>query len=224
MSRVRLLVMVTAVALVVGAGAMLIGTDRFDAAASPQAARTMLDELPVKGRAPKTGYTRSQFGKAWDDDVSVAGGHNGCRTREDILRRDLTNVVLLPGGCRVLTGTLVDVYTGRTVQFVRGQSTSVLVQIDHVVPLSDAWQKGAQQWSADKRRDFANDPRNLQAVEGAVNEQKHDGDAASWLPPNKAYRCTYVERQIVVKNVYGLWVTQAEKNAMARVLASCAAA
>ena len=102
-----------------------------------------------------------------------------------------------------------------------GEDTSALVQIDHVVALSDAWQKGAAGWTAVKRIEFANDPRNLQAVSGAVNQQKSDGDAATWLPPNKSYRCTYVSRQIEVKKSYGLWVTPAERDAMSRVLASC---
>ncbi|WP_201406455.1 HNH endonuclease family protein, partial [Mycobacterium intracellulare] len=77
------------------------------------------------------------------------------------------------------------------------------VQIDHVVALSDAWQKGAQQWDAGQRRNFANDPINLQATIASVNEQKGDGDAATWLPPNKSYRCTYVSRIVDVKSTYG---------------------
>lgn len=95
------------------------------------------------------------------------------------------------------------------------------MQIDHIVALSDAWQKGAQQIDEQTRRNFANDPLNLQAVDGPTNGQKSDGDAATWLPPNKAYRCTYVTRQFEVKLKYGLWMTQAEKNAIARELASC---
>lgn len=184
-------------------------------------AAEQLAGLEVKGRAPKTGYRRAEFGTAWDDNVSVEFGRNGCRTREDILQRDLRDIVLHDDGCRVMTGTLDDPYTGRTMPFVRGQDTSAQVQIDHVVALSDAWQKGAQQWSAETRRDFANDPRNLQAVEGRVNQQKGDGDAATWLPPDRSYRCTYVSRQIEVKAGYGLWVTAAEKEAMERVLATC---
>ncbi|MBE7161897.1 MAG: DUF1524 domain-containing protein, partial [Williamsia herbipolensis] len=190
------------------------------------AALATLETLPVKGRAPKTGYSRTQFGQAWSDDVDVAFGHNGCDTRNDILRRDLTGVVARPGtrDCVVLSGTLADPYTGRSIPFTRGERTSEAVQIDHVVALSDAWQKGAQQLSADERRDFANDPRNLQATDGPTNQQKGDGDAATWLPPNRTFRCTYVERQITVKSVYRLWVTSAEKDAMTRVLMSCGGA
>lgn len=187
----------------------------------PPSVRQALAELPVKGRAPKTGYARARFGKAWDDDVDVELGHNRCSTREDILRRDLTAEVINPDGCRVMSGLLADPYSGTTVPFIRGRATSALVQIDHVVALSDAWQKGAQQWTTAKRRDFANDPRNLQAVQGSVNQQKGSGDAATWLPPATAYRCTYVTRQIEVKRRYGLWVTTAERDAMTRVLNGC---
>lgn len=199
------------------------------AAADPVAAGPVadtlakLDSLPVKGRAPKTGYERALFGEAWTDDVTVADGRNGCDTRNDILRRDLIDVVLKPGsnGCAVLSGVLNDPYTATTVQFQRGPATSALVQVDHIVALSDAWQKGAQQWDEWTRRNFANDPRNLQATLGWVNQEKGDGDAATWLPPNVAYRCTFVTRIVDVKAAYGVWVTQAERDALARVLSTC---
>ncbi|MCZ4537949.1 excalibur calcium-binding domain-containing protein [Gordonia terrae] len=196
------------------------------AAPAANKALATLDTLEVKGRAPKTGYDRDLFGQAWTDDVNVDSGHNGCDTRNDILRRDLTDIVLKPGsnGCAVQSGTLADPYTGTTIPFVRGPQTSSAVQIDHVVALSDAWQKGAQQLSAAQRADFANDPRNLQATDGPINQQKGDGDAATWLPPNRSYRCTYVARQVEIKAAYQLWVTQAEKDAITRVLGSCGAA
>jgi hypothetical protein len=185
-------------------------------------AQAKLDGLPIKGRAPKTGYSRSQFGDAWSDDVSVAGGHNGCDTRSDVLREQLTDVVIKPGtaDCVVLSGVLNDPYTGTSVEYQRGQGSSNTVQIDHVVALSDAWQTGAQQLDEATRRNFANDPVNLQATLGWVNQQKGDSDAASWLPPNAAYRCMYVTRIVDVKALYGLWVTQAEHDAIARVLSS----
>lgn len=177
----------------------------------------------MKGRAPKTGYSRAQFGPAWTDDVSVAGGHNGCDTRNDLLTRDLTGITYKAGtrGCTVLTGTLHDPYTGHTISFTRGPRTSTAVQIDHVVALSNAWQTGAQQLGATGRQNLANDPRNLLAVDGPSNETKSDGDAATWLPPNKTFRCTYVSDQIAVKTAYHLWVTPPEKAAMTAVLAHC---
>ncbi|AMM31490.1 calcium-binding protein [Sinomonas atrocyanea] len=177
----------------------------------------LLATLPVKGRAPKTGYTRDQFGQAWVD-----VDHNGCDTRNDILKRDLTATAYTAGSrCRIASGTLNDPYTGKTIGFVRGNGTSTAVQIDHVVALSDAWQKGAQQLTAAQRTALANDPLNVLAVDGPTNEAKGDGDAATWLPPNKSYRCQYVARQVSVKATYSLWVTQAEHDAIARVLASC---
>jgi hypothetical protein len=209
------------------------GGDRDEAAApttsaspplsSPSSARIQLDTLVVKGQSPKTGYQRSEFGQAWTDDVNVPDGHNGCDTRNDILRRDLTAIVVRPGtrDCVVLSGVLADPYSGRTIDFLRGEKTSPAVQIDHVVALSDAWQKGAAQWDKATRTDFANDPTNLQATDGPTNQQKSNGDTATWLPPNKAYRCTYVSRQIDVKARYGLWVTAAEKDAMTKVLSTC---
>ena len=180
-----------------------------------QSALAVLATLEVKGRAAKTGYDRDQFGQRWLDT-----DHNGCDTRNDILARDLT-AETLSGPCKVLTGVLNDPYTATTINFARGQQTSADVQIDHVVALSDAWQKGAQQLTADQRATFANDPLNLLAVDGSANAQKRDGDAATWLPSNKAYRCSYVARQVSVKATYGLWVTQAEHDAITRILDTC---
>jgi hypothetical protein len=184
----------------------------------PGTAVTTLATLTIKGRAPKTGYDRDLFGQPWAD-----VDRNGCDTRNDILRRDLTRYTLKAGthGCLVLKGTLNDPYTGSTISFVRGQGTSSAVQVDHVVALSDAWQKGAQQWSQTRRTAFANDPLNLLAVDGPTNQRKGDGDAATWLPPRKAGRCAYVARQIAVKHRYGLSVTAAERDAMVRVLTAC---
>jgi hypothetical protein len=189
----------------------------------PGTALAVLSTLPVKGRAPKTGYDRAQFGSAWTDDVAVQGGHNGCDTRNDVLRRDLRRIHLKPGtyGCVVLTGRLADPYTGTTIAFTRGVGTSSEVQIDHVVALSNAWQTGAQQLSATRRQNLAGDPLNLWAVQGRANMQKQDGDAATWLPSNKAIRCLYVARQVAVKQRYGLWVTPPERDAIARILGRC---
>jgi hypothetical protein len=195
-------------------------------AAQVHAAVAALAALPVKGRAPKTGYARAAFGPAWSDDVDVEDGHNGCDTRNDVLRRDLTAELLKPGthGCVVLSGTLADPYTGRTIVFARGRSSSSKVQIDHVVALGDAWVTGAQQLTPTQRTTLANDPLNLLAVDGPTNSAKGDADAASWLPPNKTFRCTYVARQVTVKQRYHLWVTPAERAQIARVLAGCAPA
>ena len=179
-------------------------------------ARALLATLAVKGRAPKTGYDRDRFGSAWTDT-----DRNGCDTRNDVLARDLTAETFRAGThrCVVLTGRLADPYTGKTITFAKARASAI--QVDHVVALSDAWQTGAFGWPAERRLAFANDPLNLLAVDGPTNQAKGDGDAATWLPPAKAYRCRYVARQVAVKAKYRLWVTPAERDALTRVLASC---
>lgn len=174
-----------------------------------------LAKLPIKGRAPKTGYSREMFADDWNSS-------NGCDTRNRILRRDLVQIIYRSGsGCIIESGVLEDPFTAQTIAFQRGVGTSLEVQIDHVVSLSDAWQKGAQQLTGYERFLFYNDPLNLLAVWGTANSQKSDSDAASWLPSNKSFRCSFVARQIAVKVKYRLWVTQAEHDAMSRVLSTC---
>lgn len=169
-----------------------------------------LQTLAVKGRAPKTNYSRSQFGSGWSTT-------SGCDTRNIILHRDLRDPVV-DDTCTVVSETLHDPYTGLTIDFTKGSSD---IQIDHVVALSDAWQTGAQSFSRAQRIQLANDPLELLAVQGAANQQKSDGDAATWLPSNKSFRCQYVARQIAVKQKYVLWVTPAEKQAILGVLSTC---
>ena len=175
---------------------------------------SVLAKIEVKGRAPKTGYARSEFGNGW-------ASWRNCDTRQRILDRDLTNTKLGDDGCTVVSGDLNDPYSGEVINFIRGSGTSSLVQIDHVVALSDAWQKGAQNLTSQQREAMANDDLELIAVSGTANQQKSDGDAATWLPANKAFRCQYVARQIAVKIKYSLWMTQAERDAIARVLETC---
>jgi len=177
-------------------------------------AAVALSKIPIKGRAPKTGYVRAAFSDGWGELMN-------CDVRNYILNRDMTHVSLVPHTCKVASGTLLDPYTATTILFLRGPNTSDDIQIDHVVALSDAWQKGAQQLTSVERYALANDPLNLLAVQGDANQAKADSDAASWLPPNKAYRCPYVARQIAVKSKYGLWVTRAEYDAIVRVLSDC---
>ncbi|QTX04377.1 GmrSD restriction endonuclease domain-containing protein [Agromyces archimandritae] len=187
-----------------------------DGSATQATALALLETLPVKGRAPKTGYDRvASFGTAWLD-----VDRNGCDTRNDILARDL-DPHTVEGPCKVLDGTLQDPYTGKTIDFIRGNKTSLMVQIDHVVPLMNAWETGAQQLTAEQRISLANDPINLFAVDGPTNAKKGAGDAATWLPPRTQFRCTYVAHQVSVKATYGLWVTQAEHDRIARILADC---
>ena len=201
-------------------GAIVVGLTppTTTAAEQPGLAIATLETLAVKGRAPKTGYTRDQFGQAWAD-----VDRNGCDTRNDMLKRDLTGIIYKAGtrNCVVASGTLIDRYSGETIHFVRGNVTSMAVQIDHIVALSNAWQTGAFKLSADQRKALANDSLNLFAVKGSLNLQKSDGDAATWLPPMKSFRCAYVAQQIAVKAKYSLWVVPPEKVAMLSILAKC---
>ncbi|MDT5048310.1 MAG: hypothetical protein QOG75_4198 [Mycobacterium sp.] len=197
------------------AGPSSVSTPTYDAV------RRQLEELPVKGWDRVQDFNRARFGEPWSDDVNVEFGHNGCNTRDDILRRDLVDLQVRPGTCFAQRGILHDPYTGATIVFVRGPDTSPAVQIDHVVSLSDAWYKGARTWDDQRRRDFANDPRNLLAVAGQANFDKAFRDAASWLPPNVAFRCAFGGRLVEVKTDYRLWVSGREKDAMRRVLRDC---
>jgi hypothetical protein len=170
----------------------------------------------VQGRSPMTGYDRARFGQAWLD-----ADRNGCDTRNDVLGDTLTALVFKPGTrlCVVVSGDLADPYTARTIHFVRGDG--FLVDIDHVVALANVWVTGGASWDIRKRAAIANDPLNLQAVDAATNRRKGAGDAATWLPPHKAFRCAYVARQVGVKQKYDLWVTPPEARAVRRVLATC---
>ena len=173
-----------------------------------------LNSLEVKGRAPKTGYSRAQF-PHWSD-----LDRNGCDARNDILKRDLTDVIFKAGtrDCKVISGVLLDPFSNKVIAFTSVKSA---VDIDHLVALSNAWQTGAAYFDRSKRSQIANDPLNLLAVDARLNRQKGDGDAATWLPPHKPFRCEYVSRQVAVKAKYSLWVTAAEKDAITRVLNQC---
>lgn len=176
-------------------------------------AKDVLENLAVQEKGSPQKYYRKLFYDSWGID------EHGCSTREVILQRDLKNTVLK--GCKVQAGILNDPYTGKTIEFKRGQETSDAVQIDHVVALSNAWATGAYGLDAETRYELSQDPLNLLAVEGQANQEKSDGAADTWLPPNQAFRCQYVARQISIKYKYHLWVTPTEKFAMQKVLALC---
>ena len=210
----KLLASSLALSLLFGLSSAVTQTNVASAATGTKAT-TLLSKILVKGRAPKTGYDRDLFSDGW-------GNIGECDARNYILRRDLKSITWRSSPrCTVATGILNDPYTATKIYFVRGVSTSNAVQIDHVVAVSDAWQKGAQQLSASQRFSFYNDPLNLLAVDGPTNQRKSDSDAASWLPPNRKYWCSYVSRQIAVKHKYKLWVTTAERDSMRRVLKTC---
>ena len=177
--------------------------------------------LPVKGWDRTQDFKRYRFGEAWSDDVNVEFGHNGCNTRDDILRRDLADLVVRPGTCYAERGTLHDPYAGEVITFVRGTGHLRRGADRPRGPLADAWYRAPAEWDDQRRLDFANDPRNLLAVSPKANFDKAFRDAASWLPPNVAFRCRFVARQVEVKSAYGLWVSAKEKRAMSDVLDRC---
>lgn len=181
------------------------------------AARKRLATVAQAPRGSGAGYQRVRdFGPAWTDDVDITWGHDGCRTREEILHRDVKAPDLRAGthGCVVLTGILQEPYLGKTVEFTKQQPDAI--QIDHVVPLSYAWRQGARAWAQGRREQLANDPLNLLAVDGPANGAKSDSGPARWLPPNRAVRCAYVVRFGLVALKYALPVTPADRRAMLR--------
>ena len=186
---------------------------------TPEASQalTQLEQLTI-AEPLQTPYNRDAFGQRWAD-----VDRNGCDTRNDILRRDLVDVTLKPGthDCVVLTGKLHDPYTGTTISFVRGQGTSELVQIDHVIPLAWAWRNGAADWADDRREQFANDAINLAAVDGPANQSKSDRGPALWMPPAAGYHCTYAIRFVQVLTTYDLSVPAEDAAALRSTLTSC---
>jgi hypothetical protein len=173
-----------------------------------------LGQLAVAQRVSHKGYDRSKFSLDW-------ANYEGCDMRNRILQRDLSEVQLAEDNCTVLRGTLeAGPYSGKNIVFERGVGTSGAIHIEHIVAVSDAWQKGGQDLSADKRHQFYNDPLNLIAVDGSTNQDKGGKDASAWLP-QKSYHCQYVARQIAVKLRYSLWVSPPEHQAMQRQLQGC---
>ncbi|GFH37278.1 HNH endonuclease family protein [Streptomyces pacificus] len=180
------------------------------------AAREVVAELTVKGRGPRTGYDRDEFGYAWMDTADgVPLARNGCDTRNDVLRLHGRDVRFRSGSdCVVVSMTLYDPYTGKTIEWRKQDAAEV--QIDHVVPLSYSWQMGSSRWPESKRRQFANDVLNLLPVEGRANSAKGDSGPASWLPPDRRIRCAYAVRFAQVALKYELPVTAADKRMMLR--------
>lgn len=176
----------------------------------------LIDGILIGPRLGRGGYAREAFGPDWTDETDATWGRNDCRTREDILRRDLKAKTIRPGtgGCVVLDGLLDDPYTGRLIQFSKSRPTEV--QIDHVIPLFYAWQLGARDWTDEQRARFANDPLNLLAVDGPANQQKNASGPASWQPPNRAIRCAYAVRIARVAQRYRLPMTRADRTDMRR--------
>lgn len=181
------------------------------------AVTALLEGLPISDAGTGIDYDRDAFGQAWADT-----NRNGCDTRNDILARDLTDETFRPGtrDCVVLTGMLADPFTGTTIRFIRGQGTSEQVQIDHMIPLSLAWQHGASSWTPEQRETFANDFANLSAVDGASNASKSNKGPDEWLP-TLDYQCEYVTRFAYVASKYSLTLGSADASAVAEILPTC---
>ncbi|MFB9352781.1 HNH endonuclease family protein [Streptomyces heliomycini] len=174
----------------------------------------LITKVTTKGRGPKTGYDRDEFGYAWMDTADgVPLARNGCDTRNDLLQRDGQEVRFRSGSdCVVVAMTLDDPYTGTTIEWRKQEAAEV--QIDHVVPLSYSWQMGASRWPEAKRERLANDTLNLIPVQGRANSAKGDSGPATWLPPDKRIRCAYAVRFAQVAVKYEMPVTPADKRMM----------
>jgi hypothetical protein len=189
----------------------------------PAAAAAALVDLTVAEKTSLDGYERGcgegegcVFGPAWSD-----VDRNGCDQRNDVLRRDLTEVQVREGtqGCVVVAGVLDDPYTGAAVQFAKADAAQV--PIDHVVPLAAAWVQGAAAWTDDEREQFANDLGNLMATTRPENSAKGDSTADEWVPPDPTYGCSYATVVITVKDRYALAVSPAEAATLESLLATC---
>jgi hypothetical protein len=188
-----------------------------------QVALDDLRRLVVRPRPRGTqGYVRDEFGSDWVDIDD-----NGCNQRDDVLLRDAvpgSTTVGRQGACDhdVLAGTWHDPYTGRTLSFLdlKDLRQAEAIQIDHVVPLAEAWVSGAAVWTTERRERFANDLHELLAVDGPTNMSKGDGDPAAWRP-RKGYQCTYARRWIAVKTRWHLTVDPAEVTALRDMLGHC---
>jgi hypothetical protein len=172
-----------------------------------------LSVAPARG----SGYQRTDdFGSAWVLDAD----HNGCRQRDDVLRRDLV-APQTRGRCIVVAGTLHDPYTGRTVPFAKARADEV--QVDHVYPLGLAWRHGAASWPQQRRVQFANDLANLLATSAAANQKKSDHGPGEWMP-RRQYWCAYAVRYIGVADRYALSISAADRSALTSALGTCPAA
>ncbi len=190
----------------------------------------LLAQVQVVGARPDAlGYERScksgdgcVFGPAWTDDYDGTGGHDGCGTRDNVLALTLTEVTFREGkrNCVVVSGVLADPYSGKVLDFTKADASKI--QIDHVYPLSAAWDMGANGWLPEKRIRFANDiDFNLLAVNGKDNMSKSDKTPSHWMPPNEAYLCYYAGKYLSVAAQYGLPITKADHRVLSDVAVSC---
>ena len=173
------------------------------------AARTQLAALTVAAWTHTTTYDRDLF-PTWD---TISGT---CNTRETVLKRDGSNVVV-NSACAATSGSWYSPYDGAT------WTNAADVDIDHVVPLAEAWRSGANSWTTSRRQSFANDLSRPQliAVTDNVNQSKGDQDPSTWQPSRTAYRCTYAKMWIASKSYWGLRLQSSEKSALQSMLNTC---
>ncbi|MET7764373.1 HNH endonuclease family protein [Streptomyces sp. NPDC005393] len=176
---------------------------------SAATARTELASLTVQAEGSSDGYSRDKF-PHW---ITQSGA---CNTREVVLKRDGTNVQT-DSSCAATSGSWYSEYDGAT------WTAAADVDIDHVVPLSEAWKSGASGWTTAQRQGFANDLTRSQliAVTDNVNQSKGDQDPAEWLPSRTSYHCTYARMWVSVKYYYKLTLDPAEKTALSNILNGC---
>ena len=182
--------------------------------AEHRSAKSHLSELEVRADnyAPPTRYDSKSM-PSWND-----GDKNGCKTRDDILARDLVKTEFKAGDkCKIVSGELFDYYIGETILFDTNVSGGG-IDVDHIVAKGDAWNSGGYRWDMVEWTGFANDPEELIAVSASINRQKGDKNAAQWLPPNEEFQCRYVVNQLNIKYKYALSVTDSEKMTMTNIL------
>ncbi|GAA1150185.1 HNH endonuclease family protein [Streptomyces javensis] len=186
-----------------------VSVTEFPEPPTAEEARAELDDLTVVPEDDVPGYSRAKF-PHW---IIQQGT---CDTREIVLVRD-GDQVTQDGQCRATVGSWRSAYDGAVLD------AASKVDIDHVVPLKEAWRSGASQWTTADRRAFANDLAHSQliAVSARSNRSKADKDPADWQPPLVGYRCTYGRAWISVKHVYGLTVDAAERSALGGMLDTC---
>ncbi|MFE9690682.1 HNH endonuclease family protein [Micromonospora sp. NPDC005806] len=212
-SSLRRRVAATAVAAL--AGACLVAVNAQPAAATPPGipskatAQSQLNALTVAAQGSTSGYSRDLF-PHW---ITISGS---CDTRETVLKRDGTSVVV-NSSCAATSGRWYSPYDGAT------WTAASDVDIDHVVPLAEAWRSGASSWTTSRRQSFANDLTRPQliAVTDNVNQSKGDQDPSTWQPPLSSYRCTYSKMWITVKYSWGLKLQSSEKSALQGMLNTC---
>lgn len=175
-----------------------------------------LSGLTVKAKGSMTGYDRDLF-PHWRD-ASTWGWpvepNDDCDSRSAALYRDGEDVGM-SSTCTKLTGTWVDPYGGGKYDAASD------IDIDHVVPLGNAWATGAADWDEDERTAYANDPEVIVSADDSLNQSKSDQDPSEWVPPNEDAACLYATRWVLVKDKYDLWVTSAEKTKLSSMLETC---